>query len=70
MLNSPGRRAQVDLACQRGLSKRRACGLIGATRSTLSYERRLPAKDTPAIAAMKSLSGQYPRYGYRRIRFS
>ena len=68
MVSPPGRREQVDLACQRGLSKRRACGLIGVARSTLSYERRLPAKDAPVIAAMKSLSGQYPRYGYRRIR--
>lgn len=28
----------------------------------------LNAKDAPAIEAMKRLSGQYPRYGYRRIR--
>jgi putative transposase len=63
-----GRREQVQLACQRGLSQRRACGLIGVARSTLSYELRLPAKDAPVIEAMKSLSAQYPRYGYRRIR--
>lgn len=37
-------------------------------RSTLSYELRLPAKDAPVIEAMKLLSAQYPRYGYRRIR--
>jgi hypothetical protein len=29
---------------------------------------RLPAKDAPVIEAMKSLSAQYPHYGYRRIR--
>ncbi len=28
----------------------------------------MPRKDAPAIAAMKQLSAQYPRYGYRRIR--
>ena len=33
-----------------------------------SYELSLPAKDAPVIAAMKTLSAQYPRYGYRRIR--
>jgi putative transposase len=37
-------------------------------RSTLNYELQLPAKDAPVIEAMKSLSAQYPRYGYRRIR--
>jgi putative transposase len=37
-------------------------------RSTLSYELRQPAKDAPVIAAMRRLSSQYPRYGYRRIR--
>jgi putative transposase len=37
-------------------------------RSTLAYELRQPAKDEPVIAAMKRLSAQYPRYGYRRIR--
>ena len=62
------RRDQVELACQRGLSQRRACGLLGLSRSTLSYELRLPAKDAPIMAAMKVLSAQYPRYGYRRIR--
>jgi putative transposase len=48
--------------------KRRACGLIGLPRSCLSYVLRLPAKDAPVIEAMKTLSSQYPRYGYRRIR--
>jgi putative transposase len=68
MVSPQGRRQQVGLACERGLSKRRACGLIGVARSTLSYERTLPAKDAPIVAAMRELSGQYPRYGYRRIR--
>jgi putative transposase len=29
---------------------------------------RQPAKDAPVVAAMRRLSSQYPRYGYRRIR--
>ncbi|MDI4635889.1 IS3 family transposase [Pelomonas sp. V22] len=62
------RRAQVAFARERCLSLRRACGLIGMSRSTPSYEPRLPAKDAPVIDAMKELSAQYPRYGYRRIR--
>ena len=68
MVSPQARREQVEFACERGLSERRACGLVGLPRSCLSYELRLPAKDAPVIEAMKSLSAQYPRYGYRRIR--
>jgi putative transposase len=68
MVSPQARREQVELACQRGLSRRRACGLLGLSRSTLSYELKLPIKDKPVIEAMKTLAAQYPRYGYRRIR--
>jgi putative transposase len=68
VVSPQARREQVAFVCERGLSKRRACGLIGLSRSTLSYTLRMPAKDAPVIAAMKALSAQYPRYGYRRMR--
>ena len=68
MVSPQARRDQIELARQRGLSQRRACGLLGMARSTLSYELRMPAKDAPVMDAMKALSSQYPRYGYRRIR--
>lgn len=68
MVSPQGRREQVQLACQNGLSQRRTCGLLGVARSTLTYELQLPAKHAPVIEAMKALSAQYPRYGYRRIR--
>ena len=68
MVSPQARREQVGFACEHGLSERRACGLLGIARSTLSYELTLPAKDAPVIAAMRTLSAQYPRYGYRRIR--
>ena len=68
MVGPQARREQVAFACERGLSERRACGLLGFSRSTLGYQLRLPAKDAPVIEAMKTLSAQYPRYGYRRIR--
>ena len=67
-MSPQARREQVGFACEHGLSERRACGLLGIARSTLSYELTLPAKDAPVIAAMRTLSAQYPRYGYRRIR--
>ena len=38
------------------------------SRSTPSDVLRLPAKEAPVLAAMKELSAQHPRYGYRRIR--
>ncbi len=68
MVGPQGRREQVRLACQRGLSERRACGLIGVARSTMGYVPQLPVKDAPVVEAMRTLSAQYPRYGYRRIR--
>jgi putative transposase len=68
VVSPQARREAVKFACELGLSERRACGLIGLPRSCLSYELRLPAKDAPVIEAMKTLSSQYPRYGYRRIR--
>ena len=52
----------------RGLSLRRACGLIGVARSGLHYQHRQPVKDAPVVESMKRLAKQYPRYGYRRIR--
>ena len=68
MVSPQARREQVAFACERGLSERRACGLLGIAHSTLGYELRLPAKDRPVIEAMRQLSSHYPRYGYRRIR--
>ena len=68
MVSPQVRRRQLALARERGLSQRQACGLLAISRSTLSYELRLPAKDAAVIEAMKTLSAQYPRYGYRRIR--
>jgi len=34
----------------------------------LSYRAVRAEHDAPAIAAMRRLAQQYPRYGYRRIR--
>ena len=67
-MSPQARREQVALLCQGGLSKRRACGLLGLARSGLSYALRQPGKDAPVLDAMRRLSSQYPRYGYRRIR--
>lgn len=68
MVSLQVRRDQVGFLIGHGISKRRACGLIGVSRSGMSYESRIDAKDKPVIEAMRRLSGQYPRYGYRKIR--
>ena len=68
MVSPQARREQVGVLLSRGISKRRACGLIGVARSALTYRSRMDVKDAPAIEAMRRLSEQYPRYGYRRIR--
>ena len=38
MVSPQVRREQVAFGCERGLSKRRVCGLLGVARSTLRYE--------------------------------
>ena len=68
MVSPRGRRDQVRFLQERGLSQRRACGLLDVPRSTVSYRLRQPEKDAAALTAMRRLSAQYPRYGYRRIR--
>jgi putative transposase len=68
MVGARVRRQQVAFAVGRGLSSRRACALLSVARSTLGYVSRLAARDAPAVTMMRELAGQYPRYGYRRIR--
>lgn len=67
MVGAQARRLQVSYARSRGLSTRRACQLMRVARSSLIYCSVMPGKDAPALAAIVSLSAQYPRYGYRRI---
>jgi len=68
MVGARVRREQVASAQARGLSSRRACAVLSVARSTLGYQSRLAVRDAPALQAMRDLAGQYPRYGYRRIR--
>jgi putative transposase len=68
MVGARVRRQQVAYVVSRGLSGRRACAVLSIARSTLGYQSRLVGRDAPALAAMRRLAAQYPRYGYRRIR--
>ena len=68
MVSVPARRSQVAFAAIKGISQRRACTLVKVGRSALRYRSAKAEKDAPVLAAMRELSAQYPRYGYRRIR--
>ena len=68
MVGARVRRQQVAYAQARGLSGRRACALLAVARSAVGYVSRLQQRDAPAVRAMRTLAGQYPRYGYRKIR--
>jgi len=59
---------QARYAISRGVCQRRACALMNVSRSGLYYTLKMPVKDAPVIQAMQRLSGQYPRFGSRRIR--
>jgi putative transposase len=67
MVSASVRRQQIAYVCQRGRSVRRACALLSVARSTVGYESKLAQRDAPAVAVMRELASQYPRYGYRRI---
>jgi putative transposase len=67
VVSAPARRQQVAFAIGRGLSIRRSCALLKVPRSTLRYESKRERTDAPVVTAMRQLSAQYPRYGYRRI---
>lgn len=50
-----------------GVSQRRACTLVGLTRSTLHYQRRRP-DDEPIAQRMRDLAAERPRWGWRRLK--
>jgi putative transposase len=68
MVGARVRRQQLAYAQSRGLSGCRACALLSVARSGVGYVSRLQARDAPVVRVMRELAGQYPRYGYRKIR--
>ena len=68
MVGARVRRQQVAYAQGRGLSSRRACALLSVARSTLGYVSTLIARAAAVVPPLRTLAGQYPRYGYRTIR--
>ena len=68
MVSVPARRSCVAFAMGRGLSQRRACTLLRVARSALNYQSAKTAADRPVLERMKARAGEFPRFGYRRIR--
>ena len=58
----------VDHVCRElGASQRKACKVLGQSRSTQRHQPKLPDKDKPVIKDLLELHLKHPRYGYRRI---
>ena len=57
------RKAVGFLISEMGLSERRACRIVGLSRSVQQY-RPLPKDDEAAIKRMKELASENRRYGY------
>ena len=57
------RKAVGFLTREMGLSERRACRIVGLSRSVQQY-RPLPKDDEAAIKRMKELASENRRYGY------
>jgi putative transposase len=61
-------RAAADYLTERyGISQRRACRVMGRSRSSLRYRRRQPSDEPALTREIKRLARRFPRYGYRRI---
>ena len=67
MVKPQGRRRLVEFFIDAfGLSRRRACGLAGVSRSVMEYVARR-ADDGPLRERIHHWAREKPRYGYRRI---
>jgi transposase InsO family protein len=63
----PQRAAADSLGERYGASRRRVCGAMGRSRSTVRYRRRR-GPDEPALTReIKRLARRHPRYGSRRV---
>jgi putative transposase len=65
----PGRKREAVEHAQRSLkvSERRACRVLGQSRSTQRYEAPEDEEEKRLISAMRRLALEHPRWGHRRI---
>ena len=60
------REAVAHLRTSLGVSERRACGIIGADRTSIRYRSRR-GDDTALRVRLRELAQQRRRFGYRRL---
>ena len=65
MSGAPEKRHTVRVLAAAGISTRRACSLVGTSRSHLAYEAR-PKDDGELLAAIAEVRRRKPRWGVRR----
>jgi transposase InsO family protein len=66
MSGAPEKRQAVRELTVAGVSARRACAILGTSRSWLSYEPA-PRDDEALIAAIKKIRRKKKRWGYKRV---
>lgn len=67
MVSPTARREAVGWLQTRGTSLRRACRLVGLSRATWSYRRRLDPHTTLLLDRLQTHASARPRFGYRRL---
>ena len=65
MSGAPEKRHTVRVLAAAGISTRRACSLLGTSRSHLAYEAK-PKQDDELLAAIREVRHRKPRWGVRR----
>jgi len=65
VIDVAGRRAFVEFAAARKMSKSKACGLVKVSRRRLGYQSC--KKDDELASRLKELAIEHPRYGSRRL---
>jgi len=65
MSGAPQKRHTVRVLAAAGISTRRACSLVGTSRSHLAYEAK-PKDDAELLAAIGEIRRRKPRWGVRR----
>ena len=67
-MSPAARRRAVNQACESlGVSERRACRVLGQSRSTQRYESRVSDDEAALVKRVVALASEYGRYGYRRV---
>ena len=65
----PAQRKQIvtHLLSKGRLSERKACGLVGVSRSSRHYQSKRVDKDRKLLQRLLELARRYPSYGYLRL---